>query len=173
MNLYLDLYKAVQIPSMSTDAKPERRAARQFNESFTRRNSGVVGGDLTPDDPDVGRKWRNPKDEEKTLDDDLEEEREEETKQAADRGIIPKSDKKKEENTKKALDICKSLSSNLSAELRSYAPNVREVEFLTEVRGYPMEAVLKGQVQISGRERSMFSEWLTSRLQTSINRLPR
>lgn len=172
MNLYLDLYKAVQMPSTATDAQPERRAARQFNESFTRRNSGVVGGDLTPDHPDVGRKWRNPSDDDDTLDDELEKEREKEAELASKRGIIPKPDKK-EEGTKKALDIFKSLSSNMAAELRSYTPNVREVEFLTEVRGYPMEAVLKGQVQISGRERSMFTEWLTGRLQKSINRLPR
>jgi len=159
------------MPSTSTDSQPERRAARQFNESFTRRNSGVVGGDLTPDRPDVGRKWKQP-DTGEALDDELEKEREKDAELAAERGIISKPEKK-EDTTKKAIDIFKSFSNSMAEEVRSNAPNVREVEFLTEVRGYPMEAVLKGQVQISGRERSLFSEWLTGRLQKSINRLPR
>lgn len=165
---YLDLKKAVQIPSVGTDAHSDRHAVRKYNESFGRRHSGVVGGDLSPDRPEVGKKWKAPKEGE-ALDDELETERQEDNKLAADRGIIPE----KPESTKKALDVLKSFSSALGNELSVYNPNPREIEFLTEVRGYSLDEVMKGRVQIVGRERAMFHEWLTHRLQKSISRLAR
>jgi hypothetical protein len=171
MNLYLDLHKAVQIPTTGTDAVSGPHAARKYNESFNRVNSGVMGGDASPDRPEVGRKWRKP-DQEDSLDEDLEEDRKKDSELAAERGIIPSKEKDDSSSTtKKALDILKSFSGELSTQLAAYTPNEREIEYLTAVRGYDYTDVVKGYVQISGRERSKFNDWLHERLKTSIDRL--
>jgi hypothetical protein len=173
MSLYLDLTKAVQIPSTGTDTVSGAHSAREYKESFSRTSSGVTGGDPSPDKPEVGKRWRD-SDGEGSLDEELEADRKRDTEIAQERGIIAKKeDDSKQESTKKALDILKSFSGDLSAHLAAYTPNEREVEYLVDFRGYDAEDVAKGLVRITGRERAKFNDWLHSRLRTSIDRLLR
>jgi|LakMenE01Jun11ns_1017448.scaffolds.fasta_scaffold9953112_7 hypothetical protein len=170
MNLYLDLNKAVQIPSTGTDSVTGARAARSYEESFTRHSSGALGGDASPDDPDVGRKWRKAEQgDPESLDAELEKDREKDSQIAQERGIVVRKEEVKDTN--KALEILKSLSGDLHEQLAYYMPNEREVEYLTVVKGNSVEDVMKGYVRISGYERARFNEWLHTRLMSSIHKL--
>jgi len=172
MNLYLDLNKAVQVPSTGTDSVSDSHARREYKESFGRTSVGVIGGDASHDDPDVGRKWRDAPDSgEGSLEEELEDDRKRDTEIAQERGIVAK--KEEAEPTKKALDILKSFTGDLTTQLAMYTPNDREIEYLTTVRGYSLEDVTKGYVGITGRERAQFNDWLHQRLKTSIGRLLR
>lgn len=172
MNLYLDLNKAVQIPSTGTDSISGNRAARAYEESFSRRSSGALGGDATPDDPEVGRKWRKVEQgDPSALDTELEEDRKKDSEIAQERGVIVKEEDVGGGETKKAIALLKSFSTELSTQLAYYIPNEREMEYLTVVKGYSVDDVMKGYARISGYERAKFNEWLHARLTDSINRL--
>lgn len=166
MTLYLDLYKAVQIPSTGTDAVSDAKNARRYKESFTRNHSGVMGGDASPDRPDVGKKWKESED----LDSELEEDRKLDSEIAQDRGVIAKKPDEPE-SAKKAINILKSFSDNLSEQLSKNLPNEREIEYLTTICGYDADDVMKGYAKITGHERAKFHAWLHQRLKKSINRL--
>lgn len=168
MNLYIDLTKAVQIPSTSTDRVDGRRAARAHEESFNRRGSGAMGGDPSHDDPAVGGKWAH-----EEGDDDLEANRKRDSQISAERGITPKKDEPETKKSQEAVEILKSFSSSLREQTAKAMPNEREVEYLTTVCGYDVEDVVKGHARIVGSERSRFNDWLHQRLQASISRLVR
>lgn len=159
--LFLDLSKAVAVPNTGTDHVSEGRDARKYNESFARRGSGVLGGDASPDDPEVGKKWRNS--DEGGLEAELEEARKLDSEKAQEQGIVPKA----KEEAKKALQA---LTDRVSYELRAGVPNVREVEYLLS-KGHAYESIMKGQVHITGRDRALFNQWLHSRLVSSVDRL--
>lgn len=163
MTLYLDLHKAVQIPSSGTDSSSETKEARRYKESFARTHSGVMGGDASPNRPDVGANWKESED----LQDELEQERKLDSEIAQERGVVSKKD----DSTKKAIDILKSFSSDLNEQIAKSLPNEREIEYLTTVCGYDVDDVMKGYAKITGHERSKFHAWLHQRLKKSINRL--
>lgn len=184
MNLYLDLKKAVgQVPSTATEPVDDRRAARQYNESFSRRSSGVTGGDASADDPQQGGKWSH----DEPLDDELENDRKRDTQIAQERGIIRKPDTQKSE----AAEILKSFAAGLQAQVAPNMPNEAEVEYLTtecyksetvidkygreeNIRvPYTRDDVIKGYAKIEGSERSRFNAWLQERFQKSIGKLAR
>lgn len=163
MNLYLDLNKAVQIPNTATDTVSDRQGAREYNESFARRSSGVSG---EPDD-----KVREKPDNTDTLDDELEDDRKLDTQIAQERGIVEKP-----EETKKSwegFDMLKSLTASLDAEVAAYTPNSREIEYLVDICGYTREDVMKGYATITGSERNRFNAWLQDELRKSIRKLAR
>lgn len=163
MNLYLDLNKAVQVPSTSGDRVDGRTAARAHRESFNRRGPGALGGDPTHDDPDVGNAWTHGED-----DAELEEARKLDSQIAADRGIVRGAETKK---AQEAVEILKSFTQDLRYQMAAVAPNEREVEYLTSVCGYSVDDVMKGRAKIVGSERSRFNSWLHERLQASLSRL--
>ncbi len=185
MNLYLDLKKAVQVPNTATDTPDDRRASRSYNESFSRRPGGVMGGDASSDDPQQGGKWSH----EDALDDDLENDRKRDTQIAQERGIIskPKEDTAKSE----AVEMLKSFAAYLHAQVEPNLPNETEIEYLTtqcyksesvvdkfgreeNVRvPYTREDVIKGRARIEGSERSRFNDWLQERFQKSLGKLAR
>lgn len=164
MPLILDLAKAVNVPNTGTDQVSVRRDARRYNESFARRGSGVLGGDASPDDPDVGKKWRNSQDND--LDEELEEDRKLDSEIAAERGVTVKKD------TEKAINLLTNLTKSINYELSRNLPNAREIEYLTEL-GHSKEDILKGLVFLQGPERSRFNYWLQDRLQKSVSKLRR
>lgn len=185
MNLYLDLKKAVgQVPSTSTDTPDERRASRQYNESFARRPNGVSGGDASHDDPQQGGKWSH----EESLDEDLENERKRDSQIAQERGIVrgPEGTAKSE-----AADMLKSFAAALTAQVAPNMPNETEIEYLTtqcyksetvinrygqeeNIRvPYTREDVIQGRAKIEGSERSRFNDWLQERFQKSLGKLVR
>lgn len=183
MNLYLDLKKAVQVPSTGTDTPDERRASRQYNESFSRRPQGVHS-DGSHDDPQQGGKWSH----EEPLDEELENDRKRDTQIAQERGIVrgPEGTAKSE-----AADMLKSFAAALQAQVAPSMPNETEVEYLTtqcyksetvinkygceeNIRvPYTREDVIKGRARIEGSERSRFNDWLQERFQKSLGKLVR
>lgn len=184
MNLYLDLTKAVaQVPSTATDTPDDRRASRQYNESFSRRPGGV-GNDASHDDPQQGGKWSHGE----SLDDDLEEDRKRDTQIAQERGIVPKPEQTKKSE---AAEMLKSLAGLLHAQVEETLPNDVELEYLTtqcyksesvidqygrveNVRvPYTKDDVIKGHARIEGYERARFNAWLHERFQKSLGKLAR
>lgn len=163
MNLYLDLNKAVQIPSTANDSKPEREGIREYNESFTTRRTGV---DNEPDD-----KERSDTDNTGSLDDDLENDRKLDTQVAQERGIVGKPETKK--SLGYGFDMLKSLTDDIQSQLSGARPNVREVEYLTDICGHSHDDVMKGYATITGSERNRFNSWLQDELQKSIRKLAR
>jgi hypothetical protein len=158
MNLYLDIRKAVQVPSVSTDSIEGDRAARQHDSSFSRQSSGVIGGDASGDDPEVGKKWK---------DGDVDDDEKSDSQIAEEKGITVKPDTKKSE----AVDMLKSMRYGLEAQLQLSAPNSREVEYLTTECGYTHEEVVKGLAVISGAERNRFNTWLQNKFVNAVSRL--
>lgn len=186
MNLYLDLKKAVgQVPSTATESPDDRRASRQYNESFSRRPGGV-GNDASHDDPRQGGKWSH----EESLDDELENDRKRDTQVAQERGIISKPEETKK-SSDEAVDILKSFADHMRAQVEPYMPNEAEIEYLTtqcyksetvldrfgqveNVRvPYTREDVIKGRARIQGLERARFNDWLQERFQKSLGKLAR
>ena len=163
MNLFLDLRKAVAIPNTGTDAVPGPRAAREYKESFNKDHSGVTGGDVSEDKPEVGKRWKA----DEHADDDLEEDRKRDTEIAQERGVVGKP----VEETKKALNILKSFTEDLKDQLNKSQPNEREIEYLTTECGYEYADVIKGRARITGRDRDLFNTWLHTRLRKSLQRL--
>ena len=164
MNLYLDLNKAVQIPSTANDETPEREDIRHYNESFTTRKTGALA---EPDDKthsDTG-------DNTDSLDDDLENDRKLDTQVAQERGIVGKPDVKK--SLGDGFDMLKSLTETMQDQLRAATPNVREIEYLVDVCGYTHDDVMKGYATIIGSERNRFNSWLQDELRKSIRKLAR
>lgn len=154
MKLYLDLQKALpQVPAVGADHKSGERAAKQHKESFSRDHVGVSGGSPTADKPEVGRKWSHPDEEESEADKNK---------------ILKDSDTVK---AQEAVDLLKSLTSDMYSRVAQSMPNVREIEYLTQECGYKLEDVVKGHAKIAGYERARFSRWLHKRLQDSVNRL--
>ena len=185
MILYIDLKKAVgQVPSTATGPVDERRAVRQHNESFGRQSAGAAGGDPSHDDPQQGGKWSH----DEPLDDELEADRKRDTQIAQERGIVSKPEKTQKSE---AVDILKSFTGALRAEVDAFKPNDAEVEYLTtqcyksetvvdqwgrveNVRvPYTRDDVVKGYARIEGSERSRFNAWLHDRLQKSLGKLAR
>jgi len=165
MNLYLDLKKAVgQVPSTATDTVSEREDSRRYKESFSRRSSGVLGGDASPDDPQVGGKWSH----DEALDDELENDRKTDTQIAQERGIVGKPEQSK---AQEAADMLKSFTFDLQQQVSQIMPNECELEYLTDVCGYTREDVIKGLAKIEGFERAKFNAWLNARFQQSVSRL--
>jgi len=144
MNLYLDLNKAVQVPNVSTGPKSGEQAARAHEDSFNTRSSGVSGGDPTPDDPDVGKKWR---------------------------GSNESDEDDKPETTSKAVDILKAFTARLQTEVEKSVPNEREVEYLMDECGYSREEISKGYARIVGHERARFNTWLNARFMHSVSQM--
>lgn len=176
MNIYLDfenLAKAVQVPSTATDTISEERGARQYNESFHRQSSGVTGGDPTADDPQQGGKWSHDDGDGDTEGDDTKRDSE----VAREKGVSEKSIE--------AVDMLKSFTSMLNAQVRAFMPNETEIEYLTtqcyspnlDEKGnrihYTREDVLKGRATIEGSERGRFTDWLNDRFQKSVGKLTR
>lgn len=167
MNLYIDLNKAVQIPSTANDAQPEREGIREYNESFTTRKTGAAS---EPDD----KSHADSSDNTGSLDDELEDDRKLDTQVAQERGIVGKPEGK---DIKKAFsdgfDMLKSLTDDLQSQLNAVTPNVREVEYLTGICGYTQDDVMKGYATITGSERNRFNSWLQDELRKSIRKLSR
>lgn len=181
MRFYIDLNKAGgQVPSTATSTVDDRQAARNYNESFSRRSSGVAGND-TQEDPQQGGKWSH----DEPLDDELEADRKRDTQIAQERGIVskPAEDTKKSET----VEILKSLTSVLRN--RVSTPTESEIEFLTTqcyksesvltdygtektVRvNYTKDDVMKGYARIEGADRVRFNAWLSERFQKSLGKL--
>lgn len=61
MFLYLDLSKGISSrPNVSVDSdKTKERQDSQYNNSFERRTSGVMGGSAAPDKKEVGKEWKS------------------------------------------------------------------------------------------------------------------
>ncbi len=183
MELFLDTSKSFDLvkagpaggAAVGRDSdKPSRRVARQYNESFDHKPVGVMGGDGPADDPDVGPGHRHS--EEDSLDVLLEEERQEDNKLSAERGLIPKKDDEDEEEeevgkSQSALDIVKSLITQIDYELDKNSLNPAEREFLLDELGYTERDILKGRAVITGKNRYRFSEWLVDRMSKSVSNL--
>lgn len=165
MNLYLDLNKAVQIPSTANDAKPERQSIREYNESFTTSKTGVAS------EPDDKVHSDESGDNTGSLDDELENDRKLDTQVAQERGIVGKPDVKK--SLGDGFDMLKSLTDDMRDQLNAATPNVREVEYLVDVCGYSHDDVMKGYATITGSERNRFNAWLQDELRKSIRKLAR
>lgn len=185
MHIYLDLKKAVQVPNTSTGPVTDRRAARQYEESFNRQSAGALGGEPTHDDPQQGGKWSH--DEEDSVDNELEAARKKDSQIAQERGIILADKTEKSE----AAEMLKSFASALGSHLDQFAPNPAEVEYLTtqcfksEVIQsefgpdkylrvpYTRDDVFSGRARIEGLERAKFNSWLQERFQKSLGKLIR
>lgn len=166
MKLYIPLFgteisKAVQIPNAGMDSSSERKTALNHKESFTRVSPGVSGDSAAPDRPEVGAKWAH--DEESSVDEDVEKERNA-NKDLNDKRGVTKAPKKVEKSSE-ALEIMKSFNSELKDELRFVKLNPLEVEFLkSHFDGCTDDDINKGRVSITGRHRSAFTDWLNERL---------
>lgn len=170
MNLYLDLNKAVQIPSTANDAKPERQSIREYNESFTTSKTGVAA------EPDDKIHSDESGDNTGSLDDELEDDRKLDTQVAQERGIVGKPEGKAEDVKKSisdGFDMLKSFTAQMRDELNATAPNVREIEYLVDVCGHARADVVKGYATITGSERNRFNTWLQDELHKSIRKLTR
>lgn len=165
MNLYIDLKKAVAAGGSGATAVGQNtnvssaRRKRLTDESYNKNPIGVMGGDGKPDDPDVGPKHNHST----SLDEDLEEEREEYASKQDARNIIraPKG-----EDTKKSLAFLECIGDIVEG--HDYNPTERE--FLTQELGYTNTDLAKG-VSLTGNDRSRFGQWLDSRMQESIQNL--
>lgn len=170
MRLYIPLdtvSKAVNIPNAGMETVSERRNARNYNESFTRVSPGVSGDSDAPDKPNVGAKWEH--DEENSIDDDVEKDREKDKKINQSRGVV-KADKK----PKEATEMAKSISSSMRDVARQNSFNPLEVEFLkSHFEGCTDDDIIKGRVAITGRHRQAFNEWLCSKLVKDPNKIYR
>ncbi len=185
MELFLDTSKSFDLvkagpaggAAVGRDSdKPSRRVARQYNESFDHKPVGVMGGDGPADDPDVGPSHRHS--EENSLDVLLEEERQEDNKLSAERGLIPKKDDEDDDEDEdevgkslSAVDIVKSLITQIDHELDKRSLNPVEKEFLLDELGYTERDILKGRAVIAGQDRYRFSEWLVERMSKSVSNL--
>lgn len=168
MRLFLDLSKAVPVPSVGTSSVSVQKDARSYNESFNRRSVGAMGGDASPDLPEVGKQRRNSSE---SLDDALEEDRKRDSEISQERNLTPKdsTEEEEEEPTSKALAILKSFNNSLSS--IKVVPNPTEVEYLTSVAGYSPSDVYAGRAKIVGLERAKFNSWLLDKLTNSVQRL--
>jgi len=172
MKLFVeDLDKAIaQTPNVGQTTKPSKQSTREYNESFSKQPVGVAPGSVArPDDPDKGKKWKH----DDSLEDELEEERQKQNAEAQERNLVPK---KEETTVKKSLnvgatDVLKSLNGVLEDRIRAMRPSDSEIDFLVQVKGCSLEAINKGQVFITGADRTEFHEWLNSRLTKSLKSL--
>lgn len=158
--LYLDLHKAVsQTPNVGVTPKKDKRARIEHDSSYATQHSGVASeGIVTPDDPDVGKKWKH--DDEDSVQADVDAELDDEYDENKDKAS-------------KALMLAKSLNDSLHAEAKRYRATSLEEEFMIDVLGLPADRVMKGLSHITGRNRHLFNEWAHSRLSKSLGSLMR
>lgn len=173
MRLYLDLQKAAAQPTGGTTTKKEEQAVAEDAESYVETTSGVSGGSASYDDPKVGRKWKH--DDDDSLDDEVEEQRQRRNARAQARNLVPT---KEEIGIKKAfdetaIDMVKSLTSGLRDVLKLNTLTASEIDFLHTVKGYSLEEIKKGQLVIAGRDRNAFSEFLCQKVSKSLDNLYR
>ena len=165
MNLYLkELNKAVSPPNVGRDTVPERRSVTAYKNSFAEQPVGVLGGGSTPDKPEVGKDWDRSKE---YVVDELEEQQRELDREAQEQGIV----REDEEQTVKSLALLETVSEQAVSIINKSKPSDTEIEFLTEVLGYTHDDVRKGRARIVGRDRTVFNEWVCSRLQKSVENL--
>lgn len=163
MNLYIDLIKAegaAGAVGQNTNVSSQRRK-RLNDESYNKHPIGVMGGDGKPDDPDVGPKHNHTN----SLDEELEEERQEYASDQDSKNII-RAPKDEEEETKKSLAFLDCIGDIVKSQ--DYNPVERE--FLTQEMGYTSQDLIKG-ISLSANDRSRFGKWLDSRMQESVRNL--
>jgi hypothetical protein len=177
MNLYLDIdlmkAGAGQGVSGGRDSnKTARRVKREYDESFNRMPVGVMGGDGKPDDPDKGP--RHTHSEEDSLDEELEEKRQQDNKLSAERNLIgeDEEDEKKKEPTAKSLldDTLDALHSIVQKSLNRYVINPVEQQFFEE-QGYTKDDIIKGKARFDVRTKEQYDGWLMNRMRKSMSDL--
>jgi hypothetical protein len=156
--LYLDIFKAVNLPTSGNVTESEKRAKIKYKDSYAKRPTGVMeeSGTLLEDDPDEGASWKHSDadSQESEVDKELKEE-----------------EKSKDKDAKKGLDILKSLNTAIRSEIDYYTPNELETQFMVEELGQDIRQVRKGLTSITGHNRHKFNEWVHSRLQKSVDSL--
>ena len=163
--LYLDLNKATNISNGSSSSAGDTdntfQEIREYNESYARPRTGTQAVMPNDDDPDVGKEWDGTGE---TLDEELQEERDQDEERAKKQNLIP-------DTLDKSLDF-KHLHdvSNLIKSIKTSRVTNAEHDFLTE-SGYTEEDIVKGYARIQGRDRGKFSDWLVNRMNKSINAL--
>jgi hypothetical protein len=162
MRLYLDIFKAVNVPNVSTSPVDDEKAARAHKQSFSRQSQGT-GGDGSADDPKVGGKWGGGEPISEEIDDDYKRDSDISAKRHLTKKPVEEDTEKSE-----ATETLDSLTKSLNLVLEAPRPNPREVEYLVEVKGEPYESVIKGIISLKPRERSHFNRWLEEKMLTSV-----
>jgi len=161
----LYIRKGAGTPSAGVSPVKDKQHVRSYKESFNTKHSGVANSHgATYDDPKVGKKW--PKGEDNSLDDQLEEDRQADNKEAQDRGIVPKDMKKAFDPT--ATDLLKSFTEEVYSRVNEFRLTPQEVQFLQEVKGYSPLDIQKSQLYITGKDRQLFSDWLATQFHKSL-----
>lgn len=167
MRLFLEpTSKAIgQVNTAGVETKHEDRDVEEQEDSYARRPVGVASGhEADPDDPDVGKQWRDGE----TQGDAVRQVRDSNKKNAVKDGMISKKSFSDE-----ASDLLKSVTATVQEDIRKSMPNDAEVDFLVDVMGRDRSEVLKGLHWISGRDRDLFNDWVCDRMTKSIDALIR
>lgn len=164
--LFLDLNKAVgQVPSTGREAVDKRTAALEYVESFDQEYAGE-GNSFTEG---TGRKGSGT-----SVRDVVDTARDAADKDAVDRKLVAAPEDDEEETvpaeTEKALNILKSLNTDLGRVVAAHKPNDHELSFLLS-KGYSAEAVAAGIVKIAGPMRHEFNMWMYNNLNKSLQSL--
>jgi hypothetical protein len=162
--LYLDLFKAIQMPNVGHTTPDDRKARIQHDASYAKRPVGIASSDVvTEDDPDKGKRWRSDSSEADTVQARVDEE------------LKVKKEKEEEEKEDKPVDksldpigFLKSLNLSIQEELSYHLPNSMEALFMIKELEYDPILVSKGQLAITGKDRHRFNEWAHSRLSKSL-----
>jgi hypothetical protein len=173
MQLYLDLQKAITQATGGTTTKKEEQSVASDAESYVETTSGVSGHTAAYDDPETGKRWTH--DEEHSLDNEVELQRQKRNAKAQQRNLVPT---KEEVGDKKSfgespIDMVKSLTSGLRDSLNLNKLTSAEVEFLHVIKGYSLEDIKRGSVVISGKDRRAFSAFLCDRAARALGTLYR
>lgn len=171
--LYIDLKKAGAVSNSSSssagDTSDPYQQAREYNESFSEKKTGVGAGAVPADS--VAKV-----DEENSLQEELESAREQDAERSQRQGLTPDDEDDTEdgadEETQKGIGVDFIALANVAKVVKSI--NISrvtpvEMEFLTTELGYTLEDVEKGLAKITGRNRDIFSKWLCGRMHKSIN----
>jgi len=154
-SLYLDLdiSKAVTLTNVGSVAADDRREKVRHIASYAKNPTGVTGDQYTPDDPEVGKQWRE----------------NDEDSVSAEVDDMLSAEEDEDNKAEKSLSIIASVQKSAENELRRSLPTNLEEEFLVEVMGYNREQVSKGLAVISGRHRHEFNMWAHERLTKSLS----
>lgn len=164
MKLVIDLKKAGQ-GGAGNAPRTGRQRRLGYENSFDTAHTGLVG-----DDEASNKETRESTASRGggTVEDDVEDIRQEDKAHAQDTGTTPKSIKKSLLDT---VDIVKSLGHDIDDLVKAYMPHPDELEFLTACLGFSTQDVIKGRATITGRNRHLFTEWLIEKAQSPMRDL--